>query len=379
MSKALQPATLHDLPGWSGGRMTMRCLRVEAETHDVATFVFRAERPMLFGFRPGQFVTIEPVIDGRTVPRFYSVSSAPSRPCTFSITVKRVPGGVVSNWLHDHLRAGDSLTVSAPQGDFNIVDRPADRILMLSGGSGITPVMSMLRWLHDTAADVDIHFVHAARSPADIIFRHELEAMARANDWLKLSLTCESTGNGDWPGYHGRLHAQMLQGMVPDLMERTVFTCGPEPYMDAVRDILRGLGFPADQYHEESFGGGAPAEPTAATPSPFVETGGGDGDAEDAGDIVAATAVDTECTVRLARTGHEFTCTSTETLLQAAQNNGAWIPCACQMGVCGTCKVLKTAGDADMRHMGGISPDEEDAGYVLACCTYPSGSVELDC
>jgi|AntRauTorcE11898_2_1112593.scaffolds.fasta_scaffold00236_8 ferredoxin-NADP reductase len=374
MSEPLQPAAIHTLPGWDSGRMTMRCLRVEAETHDVATFVFRAQEPMLFGFRPGQFVTIEPVIDGRTVPRCYSVSSTPSRPCTFSITVKREPGGLVSNWLHDHFGAGDSLTVSAPQGDFNIIDRPAERILMLSGGSGITPVMSMLRWLHDTAADVDIHFVHAARSPQDIIFRRELEAMARANDRLRLSITCESTGDGDWSGYQGRLNASMLQQMAPDLMERTVYTCGPEPLMAAVRDILGGLGFPADQYHEESFGGAPP-------PAPEAETAPAPAPAEDGnvGDVVEARAVETECTVRLARTGIEFTCAPSETLLEAVQNNGAWIPCACQMGVCGSCKVLKTSGDTRMQHMGGISDDDEASGYVLACCTYPTGPVTLDC
>lgn len=333
---------------------------------------------MLFDFRPGQFVTIEPVIDGRPVPRCYSVSSTPSRPCTFSITVKRVPGGLVSNWLHDHLRAGDSLTVSAPQGDFNIVDRPAERILMLSGGSGITPVMSMLRWLHDTAADVDIHFVHAARSPEDIIFRRELEAMDRANDRLQLSVTCESTGSGSWPGHRGRLSASILQQMVPDLSERTVFTCGPEPYMEAMRDILGGLGFPAGQYHEESFGGAPPTASVTETRTPAIHAGDDDTD-DNAGDVGEATAVETGCTVRLARTGTEFTCAPSETLLEAVQNNGSWIPCACQMGVCGSCKVLKTAGDTHMQHMGGISDDEEAAGYVLACCTYPAGPVELDC
>ncbi len=377
MTESLQPAAIHTLPGWKTGRMTMRCLRVQAETRDVATFTFRAEAPMLFDFQPGQFVIIEPVIDGLTVPRCYSVSSTPSRPCTFSITVKRVPDGLVSNWLHDHLRPGDSLTVSAPQGDFNIVDRPGERILMLSGGSGITPVMSMLRWLHDTATDVDIHFVHAARSPEDIIFRPELEALARANDGLQLSVTCESTGDEAWFGYRGRLNESMLQQMVPDLMQRTVFACGPEPYMEAVRDILGGLGLPAEQYHEESFGGGPPVAPAvpaapAENPEPAIDAGD-----DDAGDVV--TPVQTGCTVRLARTGLEFTCAPSQTLLQAAQNNGAWIPCACQMGVCGSCKVLKTAGDTHMQHMGGICDDEEAAGYVLACCTYPTGAVELDC
>ncbi len=143
--------------------------------------------------------------------------------------------------------------------------------------------------------------------------------------------------------------------------------------MEAVRDILGGLGFPADQYHEESFGGGPAVAPAGETAAPSVDAGG------DTGDIVETTAVETECPVRLARTGLEFTCAPSETLLQAAQNNGAWIPCACQMGVCGSCKVLKTAGDTHMQHMGGISDDEEAAGYVLACCTYPAGTVELDC
>ena len=377
-TRAPAPDAIATVPAWQGGRMQMRCVRVEQETHDVATFVLRADEPLLYPFRPGQFVTIEPRIDGRTVPRCYSISSPPSRPYAFSITVKRVPGGLVSNWLHDQLREGDTLTVSGPQGDFNLIDRPARRMLMLSGGSGITPVMSMARWLHDTAADVDLHFVHAARSPEDIIYRGELEQLCGASERFRLSLVCESEGEVGWSGYRGRLDADMLQQMVPDLRERTVFTCGPEPFMEAVRDVLGGLAFPAGCYHEESFGGGEASSAPAGGGDAAAERAAPAESLDDEGDEVAV-ATRTACTVRMARTGLEFACAPSETLLQAAQRNGGWIPCACRMGVCGSCRVAKTAGAVSMSHMGGITTADEEAGYVLACCAYPLGDVEIDC
>ena len=134
-------------------------------------------RRSLFRYRPGQFITLELEIDGEPINRCYTLSSTPTRPDTISITVKRATGGKVSNWLHDNLKPGMEIKALGPAGDFSCTLRPAAKYLFLSGGSGVTPLMSMSRTYYDLGEDGDIVFVHSARTPRDIIFRRELAAM----------------------------------------------------------------------------------------------------------------------------------------------------------------------------------------------------------
>lgn len=240
---------------WSNGRHEVRCVKVIAETHDVTTFTFGMSQPVLFFFKPGQFVTLELEIEGERVMRSYTISSSPSIPYSFSITVKRVEGGKVSNWLHDNLKSGDQIAVHGPVGQFNCMDFPADKVLLLSGGVGITPVMSMARWWFDTDSEVDMVFAHSARSPKDIIYALELEYMTTRNDNFQMHLISETTEVGHaWGGYRGYLNQHMLGLIAPDFMEREVFYCGPEPYMKAVKTMLQNIGFDMTRYHEESFG-----------------------------------------------------------------------------------------------------------------------------
>ncbi|MBP5090620.1 glycine-betaine demethylase subunit GbcB, partial [Pseudomonas chlororaphis] len=160
---------------WANGRHIVRCVKVIQETWDVRTFCFMADQPIMFFFKPGQFVTLELEIEGQPIMRSYTISSSPSVPYSFSVTIKRVPGGKVSNWLHDTLHEGQELAVHGPVGLFNAIDFPSPKILYLSGGVGITPVMSMARWFYDTNGNVDMVFIHSARSPKDIIYHRELE------------------------------------------------------------------------------------------------------------------------------------------------------------------------------------------------------------
>jgi NADH oxidoreductase Hcr len=139
------------LPIWPGDE-TLRCTARVEETPDCATFELAAGYSAQFVYHPGQFVTLGIEIEGRKHHRAYSISSSPSRPDTLAITVKRVEGGLVSNHLIDHIRPGDSFEVSAPMGEFHLNTAvPPKEIVLLSSGSGITPVMSMARWLLDTA------------------------------------------------------------------------------------------------------------------------------------------------------------------------------------------------------------------------------------
>ena len=216
---------------WTNGRHLVRCVKVIEETQDVTTFTFGMGQPMLFFFKPGQFVTLELEIDGERVMRSYTISSSPSIPYSFSITVKRVAGGKVSNWLHDNLKSGDQIAVHGPVGQFNCMDFPSNKVLLLSGGVGITPVMSMARWWFDTDSTVDMIFAHSARTPKDIIYARELEYMSTRIDNFQMHLVCEHNEIGQaWGGYRGYLNQPMLNLIAPDYMEREVFCCGPEPY-----------------------------------------------------------------------------------------------------------------------------------------------------
>ena len=230
------------------------CRQIRPETHDVKTFVLEARRPQLFHYRPGQFLTFDFEIDGERINRCYTISSTPTRPHLISITTKRVPGGPVSNWLHDRLKPGMELRATGPMGEFTSLAHPAEKYLFLSGGSGITPLMSMARAYHDLVLPRDIVFVHFARTPADIIFRAELELMARNLPSFRFVPVCESDSPGErWAGFSGRVSPPLLRLIAPDFLEREVMVCGPAPFMAAVRGILAGAEFDMARHHEESF------------------------------------------------------------------------------------------------------------------------------
>jgi ferredoxin-NADP reductase len=327
-----------------------------------------AAQPVLFFFKPGQFVTLELEIDGQPVMRSYTISSSPSVPYSFSITVKRMPGGVVSNWLHDNLAAGDELAVHGPVGLFNCIDFPSDKVLMLSGGVGITPLMSMMRWYFDTNATVDVEFIHSARSPKDIIYHRELaHIFSRISDF-KLHIVCEHSDElGEaWYGFRGYLNQKMLELMTPDFMEREIFCCGPTPYMNAVKHLLESNGFDMSHYHEESFGA-TPAEVRKDVKELAAE-------AAEAEPVPVAD----QHQVAFVATGKSIRVDPGETVHAAAAKLGLHIPKACGMGICGTCKVMKTAGEVSMEHNGGITDEDVAEGYILSCCSVPQGDVVID-
>jgi ferredoxin-NADP reductase len=342
---------------------TLVCCHVRQETHDVKSFVFRTRTARLFRFRPGQFVTFEFGINGETINRCYTMSSSPTRPDTFSITVKRKIGGVVSNWLHDTVTPGTELKALRPAGDFSCALHPADKYLLLSGGSGVTPLMSMARTHYDLGDDKDIVFVHSARAPHDIIFRRELAAMAQGMSHFRTAFVCEQLGDDrDWSGLIGQLTMPTLRAIAPDYAQREIFCCGPEPYMAAVRAMLRDAGFGMDRYHEESFSferqGVTPFEgQTAAAPEP----GGA-----------------TTFKIEFTRLGRTIECASDQFILDAAKAAGMRLPFSCAKGLCGTCKTKKLSGEVQMTHGGGIRQREIDAGMILPCCSKPLSDVTLE-
>jgi len=161
-----------------------------------------------------------------------------------------------------------------------------------------------------------------------------------------------------WTGYRGRFNQLLLGLSTPDYLEREVFCCGPEPFMQAVREALAGLGFDMEHYHQESFHA-VPAE------------------AEDVPEDVTLDE-DAKAQVEFAASGVSTECSETETILGAARAAGIVIPSGCTFGVCGTCRIRKLEGEVHMVHNGGITQEDIDDGYVLACCSNPIGRVKLE-
>ncbi len=418
-------------PAWTqwGEELTCRCCRIVDETPDVKTFYFATEPPTLFHYKPGQFVTVQVEIDGKPVMRSYTISSSPSRPWHLSLTVKRVPApanspdvpaGLVSNWMHDQLKVGDRLKfVGGAMGEFTCVPLPP-KLLLISAGSGITPMLSMSRWIHDTIASSDVIFLHSARTPEDIVCRTELETLAAqlSNFQLAITLTQQPLMRS-WMGLTGRISQSLLNLVAPDLLERSVYVCGSESFMQSIRATLEGMNFPMRQYKQESFGGrkasskakSAPAaapstasptavpqpaprvQPTTARTAPpavaktaatIAEAAQSNGRANHAAVIsqppppppapVSATPV-----ITFVKSKCSVPADQTTTILELAEQEGVPIRSACRAGACGACKVLASQGQVRYDSPpSALSGADQQAGYVLACVAYAVDQVMVE-
>lgn len=254
-------ATPETCARWTGAELAVRVLRVITETPEVKTLVLVPEAPTLFTYLPGQSVQVHLMIDGQRVLRRYSLSSSPTRPHALAITVRRSGGGegrtpgIASTWLHDRVAQGDTLTISSPHGEFSCAKHPYPRLLLVSAGIGITPMLSMVRWLTDSASEADVVLLHCARTSADLIARRELELLAAENPKLRLVLVTSRPEHGAaWVGLSGRLGDELLTLAVPDVTRRRVFCCAPEPFRKALRALLVKRQFPLANLIEESFG-----------------------------------------------------------------------------------------------------------------------------
>lgn len=346
---------------WDDRAQHLELVRVIPEAPDVATFTFRTGEGNWFRYLPGQFITLELPVPGGPVLRTYTLSSSPSRPLAVSVTVKAQAGSIGTRWMLDTLKPGDRLRAYGPAGTFSFHLHPADKYLFLSAGSGVTPMMSMARWVEDHASDTDIAFITCVRRPSDIIFRHELERMAAGPGRFELAFVAEATdpprqGGTPWTGFRGRLTLPIVEALAPDFRTREVFCCGPAPFMAAARAMLAAAGFDMARYHEESFHPSAEEAPALA-PSEADEPGS---------------------QVYFSLSEVEAAGAAGETILQIARNAGLNIPTGCTMGLCGTCKVRCLSGTTTMQHNGGILEDDIAAGFVLACCTRPAGRVEIE-
>ncbi len=345
---------------WSEGVTILKVADIIEETHDVKTFRLVGETPLLFSYKPGQFATFLLDINGKTVQRSFSMSSSPSRPHVMEITVKRVPSGLVSNWLCDNIKLGDRVNIRGPSGKFTCFEFPSRKMLFIGAGSGITPIMSMSRWIADTAADIDVKLLASFRTPNEIIFRKELDMFSARHRSFQVAITLTAgwQGTESWTGLTGRITPEMIKMLAPDYMDRHLFMCGPEPFMNSVKEVMQELGFNMNNFHIESFGSAR----TTPSSEKIVEPLKLNGKLHKVVFSKSGITVDTDENIPL---------------LNLAEAYGIEIDYSCRSGSCGACSI-KCSGDIAENDECSISKKEKESGFIYACCSVAKGDLNIN-
>jgi glycine betaine catabolism B len=326
--------------------------RTQEQTRDSRTLRFLLPQGNGFHPRPGQFLTFNWVLDGKRVARSYSICSSPLQKGYLEITVKRTESGCVSPFLNERVNVGLTVEAWGPSGQFCFDESQHQRAILIAGGSGISPMMSMLRYIDDLGLTTDVTLLYFVRTPRDIMFANEL-AQLQASIRNFRYLVVPTRADSNWKGPSGHLTWELLTGNVTHLDSCAFFLCGPAGLMESARNILHSLNVPNTRILQESFG----ARP---------------------GSSLTASSINTRATVVFARSRRSCVVPEGGTVLETAEANGIPLPSGCRQGQCGTCAVRSLAGVIRMDTDAGLTPDLKESGYVLACVGRPEGTVTVD-
>ncbi len=326
-------------PLWAAGDLCGRVEAVKAETVDAATLVIRPGRGWI-AHRPGQWVPIGVDIRGRRHWRTFSLSSAPGRPdgCV-TITVKAARGGFVSTYLVRRTEPGTVIRLGRPEGEFVLPEPLPPRLLFVTAGSGITPVMAMLDGLLSSVRAVtgpDVVLVHSAPERDEVIFGGRLRSLAARCAWLRLHERHTRS--------EGRLRPADLARLCPDWTARAVWVCGPPAMLD---EIARHWTGPADRLHVERF---------RPVPVPMIGGSGG--------------------RVRFTGSGREADADGSTPLLVVGEGAGVLMPSGCRMGICYSCVARLRSGRVRDMRTGQVHGDEGD--MIQTCVSAAAGPVEIE-
>jgi ferredoxin-NADP reductase len=340
-------------PRAPGSPFILHLVQVTRQTHDSKTLRFAVNGDRQLDARPGQFLTFSFLFDGKKHPRCYSICSSPARSGYVEITPKRVKDGCVSAFLNDRAAVGMTVEATGPSGQFCLT--PDDKkIVLLAGGSGITPMMAMLRYLDDLCADTPATLLYCVRTREDIMFRRELDELQGRLKTFRYHVQLSSP-DADWPGARGHISREFISSNVSDLAASVFFLCGPPPFMDIAKRLLTEMGVAPERIRQEIFGG------AGAAPKPPLPR-----------------AAETGFTIEFAASGKTAAVMEGQSILEAAAAAGVVIPSACREGQCGTCKTRLLSGDVLMTAEQGLDPDSKALGFVLTCVGHASGNVRLD-
>lgn len=328
-------------PLWSARELRGRVLEVRRETEDSATLVIKPGWGFTFDYQPGQYVGIGLLVDGRWRWRSYSLTSSPhsdgaGRKRTITITVKAMPEGFLSTHLVGGVTPGTIVRLAAPQGNFVLPDPAPASVLFLTGGSGITPVMSMLRTLARRDQIGDIVHIHSAPSESDVMFADELAKLAGDHDGYRLTVRTTRT--------QGRLDLRQLDDVVADWRARQTWACGPEGMLSEAEKAWQAAGI-GEQLHLERF---------AASRAAAHGDGG---------------------TVTFGRSGKTVAADAATSLMEAGEQAGVPMPFGCRMGICQSCVVSLVDGHVrDLR----TGAEHEPGTRIQTCVSAASGDCVVD-
>lgn len=371
LSSASEPASV---AAWSGLR-TLRVDRKEIEdgVQSICSFYLVPEDNLpLPAFQPGQFLTFRldvPTLDGNTeqIVRCYSLSDAPC-PEFYRVSIKRIPApsgsnlppGRSSNYFHDQVKVGDTLQVRAPGGHFK-VDRGDAPVVLIGGGIGITPVLSMLNWCVAEQPGREVWLFYGVRNSSELIKQSHLETLAATYPNFHLRLCFSNPLPGDQLGvnYHhqGRVDVALFRAELP-LKPYHYYICGPTPMMESLVLGLEAWGVPESRIHYEAFG---PASIKRAPSTITVESG---------------TTTQSDIVVTFAKSGKQLPWkTGTGSLLDFAEANGIKVDSGCRAGSCGSCQTTIKSGEVAYGHAPDFDPEP---GSCLLCSCTPKSSVTLE-
>ncbi|WP_421876064.1 2Fe-2S iron-sulfur cluster-binding protein [Marinoscillum sp.] len=311
-----------------------------------------------FSYQPGQFITIIEEVESKKVRRAYSLCTTPFIDEFPAVTVKRVPGGIMSNYLNDSVKAGDQLEIMEPMGMFttDYSDASSRHVVFLGGGSGITPLYSILRSILLKEPNSKVSLVYGNRTEGHIIFKEALAKLKETHgDRFELVHILED--NNGFAQHSGRPTAESMRDIIDGLGvdgDTEFFICGPEPMMDIASEGLQLLGIQNEKIRKESFDAGK------TSPAVVVD------------DSKASTdGLKSEVTIVLDGEEHVIEVDGDTPILDAGLDAELDMPYSCQSGLCTACRAKCLEGEVDQEDAHGISQSEMDEGYVLLCVGKP--------
>jgi ring-1,2-phenylacetyl-CoA epoxidase subunit PaaE len=338
----------------------LKISEIVQETKDAITIVFEQPATAL-NYKPGQFLTLIVNIGGKEIRRSYSLCTSPFLGEKPAVTVKRVDGGVMSNWLADSLKVGNTIKVMEPMGQFTTEYSRTNKrhIVMFAGGSGITPMMSIIKSLLTQEPDSIVSLIYCNRNIDSIIFKEALEQWATKYEGRLHVIHVLDEAPMNWQGYSGLLNHDMLIKLferIPDwgIDKTTYLMCGPEGMMKNVETLLDTHKIPRNKIFKESFVSGIIDKKDKKEPA--------------AG---AAERKAREVTIRYDGNEFKVMVEPHRTILETALDEGIDLPYSCQSGLCTACRGKCLSGKVKLDEEEGLSQSERAEGYVLTCVGHP--------
>ena len=331
------------------------------ETADAITIVFHQPAAGSIAYQSGQFLTLIIPVEGKEVRRAYSLCSSPFVDEDLAVTVKRVDKGLMSNWLPDNLKVGNTIKVMAPTGHFTTEFTKAGKrhLIMFAGGSGITPMMSIAKSLLVEEPDSIVSLIYCNRDIDSIIFKEQFEQLQTQYEGRFHVIHILDNAPMNWQGLSGLLNHEMLIKLferIPDWGhdKSTYLMCGPEGMMKNVESIWALQKIPTDRIFKESFVQGTIDKET-----------------KKAEDTASEKIIDRVVTIHYEGSEHKITVPADKTILETALDEGIDLPFSCQSGLCTACRGKALSGKVKLDEEEGLSQSERDEGYVLTCVGHP--------